>query len=367
MRDNYYFERVRRNAGVEEFCEIIKTKKMKPLFDTTRKKIGIILLTLTLISDITFLLKGDKVFSNNSNQTQVLYYIIGFNLTLQTLIFVHIAFPSFIQENKNWLKENKVSFFIYSALVAGCFLLFIDYKSKNLESYEFWNNVLVEAHGMFFDIILFGIILTIYERFNDRYNEIRRLSDEIDDFRYWKSDEAKFRIRGNLYRLNKARVTNLDLAFIDLSKIELRKINLSKATCCETDFSNSNMENSEFSNIECSLTKFNGKDTCLLNANFKNSTFQNTEFIEAYLVNADFTEAHLSNINFGKANLRGVNFQNVYLYKPNFEGAEVSSDFFEKNPLWNINGYSIREDYRIVKIPESGQADNFRYFLKKAT
>ena len=320
---------------------------------------------MSLLSfDIVFFIKGEKIFVDSSNQSYFLYYMLGISFFLQTLFLSHYLFPTFIQDNKKWLKENKVSFFFYSALIIGFALTYIDFKTKNIESSEFWNNVLVEAHGMFFDIILFGIILTVYERYSHKHNENENLQNEIDDFRFWNADEAKFRIRGNLFRLNKGGVTKINLSFIDLSNVELRKVILNNSNFCETNLSNSNMENSEFNNILCSNSKFTGKNTILLNASFKNAHIQNSDFSQAYLNGANFCSAKLSKINFSKADLRNVDLQNVHLYEPNFNDAEVSSDFTDKILKWNIIGFSILDNYEIVKKAVIGHAGHFQYFLK---
>ncbi len=48
-----------------------------------------------------------------------------------------------------------------------------------------WEDVLVEAHGLLFDIILFGIILTVFSQRIDKKMKILRCHEEIEDFLYW--------------------------------------------------------------------------------------------------------------------------------------------------------------------------------------
>ena len=53
-----------------------------------------------------------------------------------------------------------------------------------------YKDIAVEFHGMVFDIILFGLVLTFYEWMTDRRDKINRYREEIDDYLGWESDEA---------------------------------------------------------------------------------------------------------------------------------------------------------------------------------
>lgn len=62
---------------------------------------------------------------------------------------------------------------------------------------EFLDSVLVEAHGLLFDIFIFGILIVFFNRIGERRRNIARWQEEIDDFRGWDEKEATFRIVGN--------------------------------------------------------------------------------------------------------------------------------------------------------------------------
>lgn len=130
---------------------------------------------------------------------------------------------------RNWFIDNKAAFFLCAALFFGLIILLIDYKTGDLFKPEFWDNVLVEAHGMFMDIILFGIILTFYEGFTDKHKEIQRLHEEIDDYRGWNEPEAVYRIIGCIRRLNKKGITNINLESCYLQGANLQAVNLQGA------------------------------------------------------------------------------------------------------------------------------------------
>lgn len=66
------------------------------------------------------------------------------------------------------LRKNKIFFFFLLAGFMGFLLYYIDLKTDDTFKGSFWGGVLVEAHGMFLDVILFGILLTIYEKFTEK-------------------------------------------------------------------------------------------------------------------------------------------------------------------------------------------------------
>ena len=82
--------------------------------------------------------------------------------------------------------------------------------------------VLMEAHGMIFDIAVIGILILWLNKSGEKQINIRNNHNEIDDFRDWKSPEASYRILGAIKRLNRE-----DIYKIDLHECYLRTINLS--------------------------------------------------------------------------------------------------------------------------------------------
>lgn len=146
-------------------------------------------------------------------------------------------------------------------------------------------DVLVEVHGLLFDIILFGVVLSVYETIlekrasqerEQRTKEtlISRYTEEIDDFRLWDEKEASFRILGNAKRLKKLGVKNVPLnncylASTDIARLAspyglsgctlyesnlsgaiLTQVDMSKTYCVGTDFSYANLVNANLSNAD---------------------------------------------------------------------------------------------------------------------
>jgi uncharacterized protein YjbI with pentapeptide repeats len=76
--------------------------------------------------------------------------------------------------------------------------------------------VYIEAWGTVFDIVVVGIILSLFANWRERKERVERYLEEIDDFKKWDCEEARLRIAGNIRRLAKLGVTNMDLSGIVL-------------------------------------------------------------------------------------------------------------------------------------------------------
>ena len=83
---------------------------------------------------------------------------------------------------------------------------------------SFIPQVLAEAHGMIFDIAVIGILIFWLNKSGETRQRIRTYKDEIDDFRLWESEEAAFRTVGNIKRLNRHKIHEINLVNCFLPK-----------------------------------------------------------------------------------------------------------------------------------------------------
>ena len=120
--------------------------------------------------------------------------------------------------------DSKIRFFIISGLLIIFTLAILDFIFI-----ENWRGVLIEAHGLLFDVILFGIILTFFNLKMNKNEKIERLMEELDDYRGWDEKEAMYRSVGIIKRLNKLGITIINLKGQFLLKAFLPGVKLSKS------------------------------------------------------------------------------------------------------------------------------------------
>lgn len=227
----------------------------------------------------------------------------------------------------NWLIERPERFFGLSLILFLSIVFLLDWI-LGFNSFEDWKGVLTEAHGMLLDILVFGILFSIYDRIRlsfekekkeirDKEDKIERYLEEIEDFRYWHSEEASHRIAGNIKRLNILGKNQFDFTDSYLEKANLDAVNLE----------NSNFVRAQFRNAY--LSKVNMKKSCLSFGNFSECnfaladlSFSKTKDIEHEEIN-EALDTDFTNARFFKANLNGVFFSGIKAWGADFESAKI--------------------------------------------
>ena len=96
-----------------------------------------------------------------------------------------IASPVCIRISNRYRKIIECSIFIPVFVLIFVTLVLIAISFNRYDESVFWGNVLVEAHGMWFDILVIGVIIFALTQRADnkreRKREIQRYKDEIDD------------------------------------------------------------------------------------------------------------------------------------------------------------------------------------------
>lgn len=231
---------------------------------------------------------------------------------------------------KKLFKHYRTTLFftvLFLFAIIGLYIIDEKYIPANKQD-DFFENLLVEAHGILGDLLIFGIVLSIYDSLRDRkekFDAIKikqekltlRYKEEIDDFRGWYADEAKFRILGNMNRLRR-------LGF----------------------------------------SEFNLKECYLINTKFLNKEFYNTSFEYSLLAGSFFSGCLFESCSFAMADLTRTvfhydcGFNNVYLgfsklHKTRIYGIDLKSDSITSDSLEEISRKRVIIDehiWRQIKI-----------------
>ena len=195
---------------------------------------------------------------------------------------------------------------------------------------SFIPQILAEAHGMIFDIAVIGILIFWLNQNGEVRQRIRKYRDEIDDFRLWESEEAAFRTVGNIKRLNRHRIYEINLVNCFLARTNLNYVNLTgsnqnSANISQSSLIEANMENTRLhqTNFENSnLNQINLKGGYASGANFKDAFLIKAQFEGAFLIKANFNNAYLMEANLCNCYLMGADFENASLYKADLRGAK---------------------------------------------
>lgn len=244
-----------------------------------------------------------------------------------------------------------------------------------------FGDILVEGHGLIFDIILFGLIIKFYEWLfqkkereqkeqEKKQEKIQKCLDEVEDFAPWESEEAKYRIYGSIRRLNKLGVSTIHIDTCDLSGLKkLSELNLEASKISRVILNNTEVDignmtkfqeqskfivngsKLEYVNFEGSSIEFSGSTTNFVGCNFFESKisgkldlvdmspyiFAETKCkeLKTHLKNTSIDDSEIEKQRiknkFHSANLKDVIFSGVVLTEVSFENATIiNSDFVSK-------------------------------------
>jgi uncharacterized protein YjbI with pentapeptide repeats len=185
----------------------------------------------------------------------------------------------------------------------------------------FIQQVLAEAHGMIFDIAVIGILIFWLNQNGEIRRRIRTYKDEIDDFRLWESEEAAFRTVGNIKRLNRHNIHEINLVNCHLPRTNLNYVNLEGSNMNSANISQSVLIESNLENARLNQTNF--ENSTLNQANLQGAYASGANFKDAFLIKANFENAFLIKANFNNAFLMEANLQNCYLMGADFENASL--------------------------------------------
>lgn len=231
--------------------------------------------------------------------------------------------------------NSKVGLFISLGFIALIVAILLNYFDSDFS----YHDILVEFHGLVFDLFVFGVVLTIYETQREkkvkkkleekkRTDLIERYKEELNDYRFWKSEEAFYRIRGLIERLVKLEATDINLSHCFLP-------------------TNNSLMFKEMKNWKFSAAQMN---ECA----FSLSDMSNTESYHTNLIHSSFREVNLTNAKFGSALLLRTKFEKCKLENAELDGVAVSSInwFQELKNKENVGIESLMEKYYVNPEPE---------------
>jgi len=193
----------------------------------------------------------------------------------------------------------------------------------------FWENILVEAHGMAIELVIVGILVIWLDSRRSTNGEIVRLNEDLVDYAQLDFPEINVKKLGHIKRLNAAGVMQINVQNLALNSLNVRGVcirdsktiglRISNGTVSNSSFINVQMRSSNFENTTIKSSKF---EYCnLLKSNFGNSTCKGVNFSNSVIERADFINCNLQSSNFSNCDMRGVKLVGANLKQCSFLGA----------------------------------------------
>ncbi len=179
-------------------------------------------------------------------------------------------------------------------------------------SLNFWENIVAEAHGVLFDLLIIGWFLLWLNKIAERRIRNDRYREEIEDYLGWRSQEATLRIVGNIRRLNRDGI----VSGFRLTEAHLEGAKLGNVDMADSDLWGAHLEGA-------SLREANLNGVTLAGASLEGADLERAGLMEADLRGANLNEADLERAVLTKADLRGVSLSGADLQYANIDDADL--------------------------------------------
>lgn len=205
----------------------------------------------------------------------------------------------------------------------------LDQSTWGLYSREFFENVLVEAHGAVIDLFVVGVVLLWFEKRRAVADTIKLHMNALADLKFYRGPDASYRILGELKRLLELGVESFQLPETALNNVQVSNISLKDSNLRAANFSNTTLIGVVFENCDCDAAIFAGtrfrhvtlRNVRLRRVNFQDAKLNGCDLSSCEIQMADFTNADLRSAIFRGIDCQGVKFKNADLRSANFIGA----------------------------------------------
>lgn len=192
---------------------------------------------------------------------------------------------------------------------------------------SFWENFLVEMHGIVFELSIVGVLIIWLDTKRNRNNDIERLKEDLEDYSNLDFPEINVKKLGHIKRLNQYGIKDLDVQNLVLNDLNVKGVRAEGASLIALEvkggfitnsiFKLMKMRSSDFQRSRIKNTKFEGCD--LLKSKFVRSKCKGIDFSGSCLERADFTDADLLSATFKGCNVREVIFEGANLKHATFQ------------------------------------------------
>ncbi len=261
-----------------------------------------------------------------------------------------------------WMSANQTRFFLVAGILVAFSLLVLDviYLKESSGIY-----MLIESHGLLLDIVIFGIILTLYDRLTHRKRMIQRYKETLDDIRGWAESSAMYRNVGNIRRLNRMGISDLNLSRSYLRKAHLNEVNLSNSNLGQARLEHAKLQGANLKGANIYKTAFNRADLSRANlSHVRTNVTEIDKFVDFFQQHVEPTEDNKAF--FEQGLITGVNFSGANLQYAKLKQAElISADFVYSNlVLTDMEGADLRGADFSFAILVKDQPDKDNTILK---
>ncbi|MBK5007370.1 pentapeptide repeat-containing protein [Pseudomonas sp. S32] len=221
---------------------------------------------------------------------------------------------------------------------------------------DFWENVMVEMHGMVVELAVVGILLLWLDGRRDRKQQLSQCREDLKNYAKLDFPEAHLKKIGILKTLISANQIGLDARYLHLSGRSLSDVNIKNWNVIGLKLNDGKLENSTFEKVEarssnfvkCTLRNVVFEEGSLYRCKFEGAKFRQVSFKNCRIEKAEFTHCDMPNTLFDQVSLSGVKFEGANLAHCSFKSA-FDIDVGELSKAKNLDHIAI-DDKLLIEL-----------------
>lgn len=215
---------------------------------------------------------------------------------------------------------------------------------------DFWENVLVEMHGMVVELAVVGVLLLWLDGRRGRKKELAKCREDLKNYATLDFPESHLKKIGALKTLISAGEVGLDARYLHLSGRSLADINISGWNLIGFKVNGGKLEKSKFENVDvrssnfvqCKIKNVTFEGGSLYRCKFEGAKLRQVVFKNVRLEKAEFTRCDMPSTIFDGVSLRGVKFEGANLANSTFKSA-FDIDVHELSKAASLDHIAINE------------------------
>jgi len=143
------------------------------------------------------------------------------------------------------------------------------HHGMGIEGVPWLRDVVVEANGLAFDVVLFGVVILWLDEMRQKRERRRGYHDQLEDYRDWRTEEAALRTAGLVRRISRdggavhaprAHLPGANLKEAHLRRAHLKGADLSGAWLLGADLRGASLVAADLSGTRLDGAKLDGAD-----------------------------------------------------------------------------------------------------------
>jgi uncharacterized protein YjbI with pentapeptide repeats len=312
---------------------------------------------------------------HNSRTTMIMMKKMKRRLKLfikKNLFYLSKQLPRTVGEGYRSTFNSPFRYAILLCIIVILILVIFDYHYFIREQEYNWIELIVGAHGLFVDVLIFALVVLAIDLVRERRKKINGNYELLKDLCFWDEKEGILRKSGILRQLSKLKakippVRGLRLQGADLQNLKLNRAQFYGADLTGANLSNTEMNHASFIPVNESERHSHDGDSAsrktIPKTRLKGALLIKTELCDSLLNRIDFSDLNMERIKLSRSHmrdtifnraflhfadfcdgdLRGAMFTEADLYRARFKRADLRGVIFSrgKNESWE-NGYCAR-------------------------